>query len=473
MSKYREIMGRVSYGLFLIVVALLPFPQAVLRPACVLWIIAWILEGRWTNLITKHKSQIANYKSALPFLLFGVWYGWKMLSGLWAADHGAWAWQMERYMTFGLLIPVGIWGVNEHYDWRQAGRVLAVSCVLAIPAYTVWMAVLYHHPEIVARLPLSDVWTQHSDRWIFFSDNISHFKHRLFLCSVEIAGAVAAIQVWRKEKWKWMTAVPVMLSSILLTGSRQAVISMVGVAVVWGMYHLAKRHHRWYSIGVLVMGVVAAASMLSFHPRMQQFDYLRDITAMREVSYYHDIRYNLWGFALQEPEDYIAYGLGAGQSKEYLAQRFKERQFSHYALMRYHAHNQYLEELMEIGIAGMIFFIIAWLSIPLCARKHGRETALLFTSLFMLNMCTDCMFGKFDGIALWAVGMIVILLQSDAEGEEKSAGNTQAHRGAAVAHGGHAAVDSPAVITGMIIAVEGVFRQGGTEIVEIIAHYLK
>ena len=100
MSKYREIMGRVNYGLFLIVVALLPFPQAVLRPACVLWIIAWILEGRWTNLITKHKSQIANYKSALPFLLFGIWYGWKMLSGLWAADHGAWAWQMERYMTF-------------------------------------------------------------------------------------------------------------------------------------------------------------------------------------------------------------------------------------------------------------------------------------------------------------------------------------------------------------------------------------
>ena len=65
----------------------------------------------------------------IPFLLFGAWYLWKVVSGLWVEDMDAYRWQLERYMVFGLLIPVGIWGVNAHYDWKQVCLVLVVSCV--------------------------------------------------------------------------------------------------------------------------------------------------------------------------------------------------------------------------------------------------------------------------------------------------------------------------------------------------------
>ena len=145
------------------------------------------------------------------------------------------------------------------------------------------------------------------------------------------------------------------------------------------------------------------------------------------MSYDHDIRFNIWGAALQHPEDYLAYGLGAGQSKHYMAERYADAQFDHYAYKQYHSHNQYLEELMEIGIGGLLLFLLAWLSIPLCAQKKGQQTAILFTTLFVLNMFTDCMFGRFCGIALWAVGLIVIFLQSDAERDEQTAGNTETH----------------------------------------------
>ena len=78
----------------------------------------------------------------LPFLLFGLWYGWRLLSGLWAADHAAWSEQMERYISFGVLIPVGIWGVNSYYDWRKIGKVLIGSCIAAIPFYLILLATL-------------------------------------------------------------------------------------------------------------------------------------------------------------------------------------------------------------------------------------------------------------------------------------------------------------------------------------------
>lgn len=425
MNKYKDLIERINYGLFLTVVALLPFPQTPLRYACVLWIATWFLELRWLK-ISNIKYPISKIKS-LPFILFGLWFVWQLVSGFWAPDHTAWARQMERYLAFGLLVPVALWGVNSRYDWRQAAKVLVISCVIAVPVYILWMAALYHHPEWVTHLPLTEEWIHHEQWSIFLPENISHFKHRLFLCSVELTGVICAWLLYRNQWRLFLPAVLVMLSSIPLTGSRQSVITVIVLAALLILFSIPKTTHRlWYGIGVTVVGVVLLIGFLKTHPRMQDVQ-IRDLTEMREMSYDHDIRYNIWGAALQHPSDYLAYGLGAGQSQDYLAERYADVHFDYYAQKRYHAHNQYLEVMMELGIPGLILFLAAWLSIPLCTKKKGRQTAILFTSLFMLNMFTDCMFGKFCGIALWAVGLMLIFLQSDTERDEQTSWNTETH----------------------------------------------
>ena len=419
MNRYQSIVGRINYGLFLLVVALLPFPQVLLRYACVLWIIAWVLEGRW---LTKPPSLKGN-KMAIPFILFGAWYAWKAVSVLWSADYAAWAWQMERYLSFGLLVPAGIWGVNGRYNWRTAGKVLVASCVLALPVYIGYMTALFHHPEWVPTQFLNNGWTQYTDRWLFFSQNISHIKHRLFLCSVELFGAVIAFRLYRKRLWLLLPLWAVMLSFIPLTTSRQAVLSAVALGVVGLIDALPKRHRWQYGVVIAAVGLVLGATLMRMHPRMQEVQ-LSDIKEMRELSYNHEIRLNIWGAALQQPQDYLAYGLGAGQSGNYLNEKYKAVHFDGYVAEQYHAHCQYLEELMEIGLPGLLLFLLAWISIPLYAPKEGRPTAILFTTLFLLNMLTDCIFGKFDGVALWAVGLLFILLQSNPQREEQTARDT-------------------------------------------------
>ena len=417
MNRYRDIIGHINYGLFLTVVALLPAPQMVLRYACVAWIIGWFLEGRWLN--------IPNLRSrfTIPFVLFALWYGWEALSGLWAADHTAWAWQMERYMTFGLLLPVGIWGVNECYNWRTAGKVLIFSCIAAIPIYMAYMTALFYHPEWVPYPYLRDEWIQHSEWFTFFTENISHFKHRLFFCSVELFGATVAFLLYRQRLKLLLPLWAAMFSTIPLTGSRQSLLTVLALFIVGLIALLPKRRRGWYGMAIIAAGIVIGAGLMHFHPRMQEVE-LSNIKEMRELSYYHDLRFNIWGAALQHPQDYMAHGLGAGQSGNYLVEKFKAVRFDGYVAMRFHAHNQYLEELMEIGLPGLLFFLLAWLSIPVCTPRKGRLTALLFTTLFLFNMCTDCMFGKFDGIALWAVGLLFILLQSDPQGDEQTARDT-------------------------------------------------
>lgn len=426
MNKYRDIIGRINYGLFLTVVMLLPFPQTPLRYAFVFWFITWCMELRWLRKPSLFSHSSSGFKIVLPFMMFGLWYASKALSGLWAPDHAAWSWQMERYLTFVLLIPVGIWGFNPYYKWRQIGKVLVSSCVVALPLYITWMTVIYYHPELVPYSILTEPWVQHENWWTFLAENISHFKHRLFLCSVELLGAMVAFQLYYKRLKLLIPILLVMLSSIPLTGSRQSVLTAIAMLAV-GIVYALPRTYRWrYGLGIILIGMLVGVGVFKTHPRLKQVQ-VQDVKEMRDMSYNHDIRFNIWGAALQHPSDYIAYGLGAGQSETYLTKRYNDVKFDYYAARQYHAHNQYLEELMEIGIPGLILFFLAWLSVPLCAQKKGRLTAILFITLFGFNMFTDCMFGKFCGIALWAVGLILIFLQSNAESEEQTAGDTETH----------------------------------------------
>lgn len=399
MEKYRDIMGRINYGVFLAAVALLPFPQIALRYAIVIWGITWLLEGRWLGKPSFHIDRSTS-SIQLPFLLFGVWLAWKALSGFWAADQGTWAWQMERYLTFACIIPIGIWGVNDRYDWRTAGKVLAWSCVVATPVYAVLMTTLHYHREIIDLLQWKADWDYSGTDWYtFVTTNISCVKHRLFLCSVALTGVVMAVQVWREQKLKLAILLPVMLAIIPLTGSRQSIVTGMVLLVIAVIYVLPQKHRLRYGIAVVLCGALLGGGLLKFHPRMY------------EGNESDTIRRDVWTLALQQPSDYLLTGLGAGQSTSYLVERYHEAGLEHYAKKRIHVHNQYMEELIEIGVFGLLLFVLAWIAVPLCSKGKGHRTAVMLTTIFMLNMLTDCMFGTFDGIALWAAGMILVLVQ--------------------------------------------------------------
>ena len=169
MNKYQNIVGKINYWLFLIVVFLLPFPQTFLRYACVIWIFSWLLEGRW---ISKPKS-IKENKMALPFILFGLWFLWKFISILWVPDMIAWRWQMERYLTFALIVPIGIWGLNTNYNWVQAGKTLIIGCIASSFFYISIMGILFHYPELVSNYSFGDEWNYNITKWwSFFIENI-------------------------------------------------------------------------------------------------------------------------------------------------------------------------------------------------------------------------------------------------------------------------------------------------------------
>ena len=424
LQKYQSTVGQLNYTLFLVTVALLPFPQIFLRYASVAWFATWVFEGRFCT-----KPSKEDWRKAIPFVLFGAWYLWKIISGLWAANIDAYGWQLERYLFFGLLVPVGIWGVNSLYDWKKICKVLAISCVAAVVIYTftlfwVFNANIFNNETVPHLLkPLT---------FDFFADKISCIKHRLFLCSTEMMGIMALLYV-RKDvlskfgKYKgWFLiigGIVMMISFIIATGSRASILSGVALISIWLLYKLPIRHIR-YKIALIIFACAVGLFALSQHPRMQDFDYTR-LLSIRDVEKGENVRLNIWGLALDNPKDYSLYGLGAGQSTPYLQEKYTKAGLYHYAKQYYATHNQYLEEWLEIGIPGMIFFILTWISIPLFNMKRGRKSAVMLLTLYALNMFTDCMFGRFDGIILWCMWMVLIRLHSDTESHQQTTRDAQ------------------------------------------------
>ena len=420
--KYQSGMGKINYALFLLIVALLPFPQIFLRYTCVAWIITWFIESRWFA-----KPNWQEWKKMLPFFLFGGWYLWNIISGLWADNMHTYSWQLERYMAFGLLVPIGIWGVNKYYNWKHICIVLACSCVLAAGIYA--FTLFWVNNADFMNIPLGKVRLKPltSD---FFASKISFIKHRLFLCSVEMMGIMSLLYlrkdiITRLGKIKGciviILAIAIMITLIIATGSRASILSGTALLSVWALYKLPVRRVR-YKIAFLLLACGIGLFALSQHPRMENFDYEKLFT-IRNSDPSHNVRLNIWSVALDHPEDYSLYGLGAGQSFHYLQNKYKEHGFNQY--QRFNSHNQYIEEWIELGIPGLLFFVLAWLSLPYCTQKRARKSAVLLVTLYALNMLTDCMFGRFDGIALWCVWMILIRLQSNTQGHQQTTRDTQ------------------------------------------------
>ena len=423
LKKYQSAVGQLNYTLFLVTVALLPFPQIFLRYASVAWFATWVLEGRFCK-----KPSQQDWRKAVPFLMFGGWYLWKIISGLWAADIEAYGWQLERYLFFGLLVPVGIWGVNSLYDWKQICKVLAISCIAATLIYTFTLYWVYN----ARTFSLSNTLPLRPLTFEVFADKISHIKHRLFLCSVEMMGAMALLYTRKDIIQKYgkivgwgliIIAIAIMVSFIIATGSRASIISGVALISIWLLYILPIRHIR-YKIALVVFACGIGLFALSQHPRMQEFNYTR-LLSIRNVEKGENVRLNILGTALDSPKDYSLYGLGAGQSIPYLQKKYVEKGLVNYAKISFAAHNQYLTEWMEIGIPGMIFFILAWISIPYFNTHRARKSAMMLLTLYGLNMLTDCMWGTFDGIILWAVWMLLIRIQANTQGNQQSSRNTQ------------------------------------------------
>ena len=212
----------------------------------------------------------------------------------------------------------------------------------------------------------------------------------------------------------------VSLFTIYLTGSRASLIAIPVLLILFLLYHFKKQRIFIWSAAAII--AIISVIVITNHPRMNNLDF-NAISNVEQESFSQDNstepRLHIWRIALSNTDAYLPFGLGAGNARYFLTEQYIINNAPNpYIQHKAHAHNQYLETTMDLGIPGLILLIACLLSIYLVAKPKTKEYASYFIILIMLNLLTESMLNMSEGILIINLMMFILLMMNWAETKE-------------------------------------------------------
>ena len=383
MERYRVLIERINYFAFLALLIALPFPRPIIHVCWLVWAFSWLLEFRYLDRTNIRRSRGVIYLS----IGVGVWLIWNIISVLWAGNtHAAWA-SIERYISLLAIPLIGFFGLNTHYNLRTCMRVLVISGLASVGVYLFTHYWVLNHDLAIdkytcaPRIPLD---------LLHMDDLLLDIKHRVQYTDV-LCLLVPCMVFLRKTNGQALTFLLslALLAVIGLTGSRIALVSFALVAGIT-LCRWALRQPKGIRITGIVTTVVLVCAAcfigIRLHPRSAGHT-LQD-----------EPRMTVWTTATEQPSDYLAYGVGAGNSTDYLVERYQQRGWEIFYLRRFSPHNQFLGVCMDLGIAAAILFALFWCGIPWFFTGDKRYWAFCALGICLPAMSTEMLLGGIEGI---------------------------------------------------------------------------
>lgn len=429
--KYQGWISQLNYALFLCLLVSLPYTNRISRVLWIAWGISWVLEGRiftrpqilsnhnsgrWTSDI---RAALHEHRQWIFFLGVALWMLWEALSFYWAV--GETHISALLGLQINLLIPflIAIWGLNKHYSLRSCLTVFVGTCIFSVFVYLMLRYWLWNTGPANDKMYDGPIFTID---WLHMDDMLLNVKHRLYYASL-LSAALPAVWALRpfiaREKgnaWALTICIPAtiwLLLGIYWTGTRMVLIDVMALAALAVVLNTRGWHRAISVLAVCILILCATTLTLRFHPRFMGQP-IAELLAYNEEEVYNpsfEPRIAIWNAALEQPSDYTAYGLGATCSTNYLVDRYTTHGWETFRLRRYNSHNQYLMEWMELGIAGAAFFLLVWLIAPWCEdNKRARHAACYLFAIILLDMTTESILTRLDGILYIAVALTFLQL---------------------------------------------------------------
>ena len=236
-------------------------------------------------------------------------------------------------------------------------------------------------------------------------------------------------RISRAGQWRYLALLAVLaalgLLALLMTGTRGTLLAMPVLAVLVALA-LRVRHAIWASFLILV---VLAGVAFTFSPAMHKrtVGMVRDVKSLiteevsgSSVSVSTRMRYRLWAASIEMSKDRLLFGYGQGQFNDALKSLRPRPPEARKLYIFDHAHNQFLNILVEGGLVGLLLFVgmlatMVYAGARCVARSAYRERGLVLvwvalaysvfglTQAFFLHGVTTLQFGVYAGLLLWAM----------------------------------------------------------------------
>ena len=133
------------------------------------------------------------------------------------------------------------------------------------------------------------------------------------------------------------------------------------------------------------------------------------------------LRLEKWKNTLECYMQFPMLGTGAGDCSDELQKIYQKNGFDIAYTARYNPHNQFLQSLLTLGPAGLLFLISMFGIAFFRARRQGDFSLFLLAYVFAASMITESMLERQTGVFLFSVLMAFF---SAVPGEKVSSGNS-------------------------------------------------
>jgi O-antigen ligase len=310
-----------------------------------------------------------------PHKLLILLVAWAMVSTLWSDDPGFTA---RRSLVLIASTCFGVY-LATRFTMRE---ILRLVCVVGVIAALASLMIVWRKPEF----GISSGATDGAWQGIFGQKNTLGRFMALELLALGI-GAIA------EKKWRWLYIAGgiLCLPLAILARDATALLALPVLAVLCPLFHLARKRSLVRMVAI-ISAVSAAAAGFLLVAIIEPSKLLLLIGKDSTLSGRTDIWTMVWQKFLQQP------WLGYGYSAFWMGKDGKESAAIWQALKWSvpHSHNGYLDVLVEVGIVGLVLFLVGCVvffrQALRCARASNTVLGLfplLYLSFTLLTNCSE------------------------------------------------------------------------------------
>lgn len=243
----------------------------------------------------------------------------------------------------------------------------------------IWLSYLYNN--------VSDLHNVKYFNAYFFITSWSYHFHPTANAIVIIGAMISGFYLLYKKnefpsisKWDLTLFIAFCLLAFLLMQSRIAVVGFFVVLSVWSFYFF-KLKTKYFNIFLVIYVLFIAASLIVFNQKVTNFLHDDVRSAYRTIGISYIKEHLLWGGGFNEQQ------LVLEQQAEKIKDTLPDSVYPHSNHPIFHVHNQFLGDMVQFGIWGLIALVAMLTSIAYYAIKNRNyllQSFLCFIFCFML-----------------------------------------------------------------------------------------
>ncbi|MBM3434928.1 MAG: O-antigen ligase family protein [Bacteroidetes bacterium] len=254
-----------------------------------------------------------------------------------------------------------------------------------------------------------------ADAGVFFYTGLSGNHHPSYLALYfSFSVVILLIKILFEEKVNQInriliiSGIIILEEMIVLLGSKAGIIGMALALIGYLFFIIINKERRKFrnAVIIVILGILFLILNLTSPQTYRRFfeagkalETTKSPDKNAEAS--SEIRLLIWKAAFEIIREHPVLGVGTGDVKTSLLQKYREHGYQHAVEGNLNAHNQYLQTYIATGLAGFLV-LLAGLAIPLfyCFKRRDPLYAVLVI-LFSLHILVESMLERQAGVVFY------------------------------------------------------------------------